>query len=537
MNILLLSMSSFPRGDMDTGKNGTRVRKLQENRFTYDNSKGEKIERKYYSQLEPITEMLIEEGKLPDEVIMLCTKESITEMDIKWGKEEKKISPCEFYKYRINEYKNKCNKYDYKEKRIKYRKIPRSLDDTEDSKKASESDGTIDANLPKTKKETIDPDLPESKRKAVAEVAAYLLDKKKDNKDLRVWIDTQGGMRDISLLMNAVVSLLKTSAITIEDIYSINFTDGIGKIMKQNDTYRIFDFVSGMNEFIEYGRADQLVKYYQNIEQKEPPKIIHVMQQLSNAIMVCDTEAFDVQLETLRREINHYKGSENDVLFSVFMEQIRVDYKNLLDDACTALDVIEWLSAKKMYQQALTYLESKIPQEWEKLGILNFSETKETAKIDAGRKSEFQNVERNVLIGCVYRVKDMNKQVDAIKKGEVSDKTVCTLVEEANPYRKSWIRVRKGFFEEVCRDRTCKRLKLPVNYKNVEYKNIEVTTKVEEKDANKLYQQLLMYKLLKEERNLWCHMLVSNHMDLDDLNGLIEKFIANGRELYKAVNK
>lgn len=526
MNILLLSMSSFPRGNMVPG---TKVRQLQENKFTYDNSKGEKIEREYYSQLEPITEMLIEEGNQPDEVIMLCTKESITKMDIKWGDKKDTISPCEFYESRINDYKNEYdknnkNKYGYKEKDITYTKIPQSLNELEDLEKASE--GT----------DTIDPDLPESKRKAVAEVATYLLQKKEKNKDLHVWIDTQGGMRDISLLMNAVVSLLKTSAIIIEDIYSINFTDGIGKIMKQNDTYRIFDFVSGMNEFIEYGRADQLVKYYQNIEQKEPPKIIRVMQQLSNAIMVCDTVEFDRQLSALRTEIDEYeknKKEEKDVLLSVFIEQIRGDYRNLLDDTCTAWDVVEWLSAKKMYQQALTYLESKTPQEWEKQGILNFSETEETAKIETDRKSEFLIAELNSYIGCLYKVGDrkdgfigIRSRVKEIREGKVPGATICELADKNKSYfNMYWARVCKG-------GKTCW---VSANYNNIEYENIKVTTNVKKENADKLYKQIFMYKLLKEERNLWCHMLVSKHMDLDDLNGLIEKFIANGRELYEAV--
>ena len=142
MNILLLSMSSFPKGDMVDGKNGTRVRQLQESRFTYDNSKGEKIEEKYYSQLEPITRMLIEEGRQPDEVIMLCTEEAIAKKNIKWGDEEDAISPCEFYESRINEYRSKD---------IIYTKIPQSLNELKDLEKAGEGTDTIDPNLPESK--------------------------------------------------------------------------------------------------------------------------------------------------------------------------------------------------------------------------------------------------------------------------------------------------------------------------------------------------------------------------------------------------
>ena len=491
MNILLLSMSSFPKGEKIIDADGNEVRKLQKSKFTYDNSNGQKIEREYYSQLEPITRMLIEEDRQPDEVIMLCTAESIGEKYIACDDEQVLlISPCEFYERRINDLVEPG-------KKIVYTKIPQSLNNG-----------------------VIDPDLPESKRAAVAEVASYLLQKKKENGDLHVWIDTQGGMRDISLLMNAVVSLLKTSAISIEDIYSINFTDGIGKIMKQNDTYRIFEFVSGMNEFIEYGRTDQLIKYYENIEQKEPPKIINVMQNLSNAIMVCDTEAFDEELDKLRNEIKNYDGSENDVLFSIFIEQIRVDYKNLLNDSCTVLDVIEWLSSKKMYQQTLTYLESKIPNEWGERGILNFTDRDE---IDENRKNEFLVAELNTFLGRLYNVADIREEINKIKNEKSAYKTICDLVRKnAVFYKFSWAKVRSG-----------KSCKLFVNYNNTRYEDIHVTTNVTGSNTSKLYMQLFMYKVLKEERNIWCHMLANSHMKIDDLNELIEMFIANGRELYK----
>ncbi len=495
MNILLLSMSSFPKGEKIIDADGNEVRKLQKSKFTYDNSNGQKIEREYYSQLEPITRMLIEEGRQPDEVIMLCTDESIGKKYIACDDEQVLlISPCEFYERRINELVEPG-------KKIVYTKIPQSLN-----------------------KGVIDPDLPESKRDAVAEVASYLLQKKKENDDLHVWIDTQGGMRDISLLMNAVVSLLKTSAISIEDIYSINFTDGIGKVMKQNDTYRIFEFVSGMNEFIEYGRTDQLIKYYKNIEQKKLPEIINVMQSLSNAIMVCDTEAFDDELKELRKEIKNYDGSENDVLFSIFIEQIRVDYKNLLNDNCTVLDVIEWLSSKKMYQQTLTYLESKTPNEWRERGILNFTDINE---IDEDRKNEFLVAEINAFIGCLYDVDAIRKEINKIKDGQSDYKTICDtdglIKKNADFYKFLWAR-------SISSDESHK---LFVHYKNKKYKNIYVTTNVEDSDTSKLYMQLFMYKVLKEERNIWCHMLAKSHMEIDDLNDLIEMFIANGRELYK----
>ena len=49
------------------------------------------------------------------------------------------------------------------------------------------------------------------------------------NNKPKLWIDTQGGFRYISLVINAVISLLKTSGeerIEPRGIYSLNFTNG-----------------------------------------------------------------------------------------------------------------------------------------------------------------------------------------------------------------------------------------------------------------------------------------------------------------------
>ena len=63
-NILILAMSTLP----------IREGKVMENQFTWE---GEDKSYPYISQLEPITRMLVKRGHCPDEVLMICTADTI----------------------------------------------------------------------------------------------------------------------------------------------------------------------------------------------------------------------------------------------------------------------------------------------------------------------------------------------------------------------------------------------------------------------------------------------------------------------------
>ena len=469
MNILLLSMSRLPVKDGNP---------INQNMCTWMDENNNLHKISYYSQLEPITRMLIEEGEVPDEVIMLCTQESVKQETFQLEGVEKNMSPCEFYQERINlQVKNG--------KTINYITMPQccKLDATD----------------------------PESKRQAIAEIAEYVLKKKKEVGTLNLWIDTQGGLRDISLLTNAVFSLLKTSDIVPRGIYSINFSDGVGIIQKQNVTYQIFDFVSGMNEFIEYGRADQLLVYYKSIHEEIPP-VVQTMNDLSEAIMLCNADEFDRQLSELRSKLKNVE--EKDPLFSIFIEQIKNDYKNILDDNATRLDIVEWLMSKKLYQQTLTYIESKVSVEWEEKHIIHFESNKKIPEsvFPKYNKNPFPN-ELNYYIGML---------LDTEKLDKVENKV--NLINSVNQVLKGkWMQVEKKHDA-----------KFDYPKKDSPY-IITVSTEVNNKKL--LSKQILMYRMLKDERNTWNHMMNTKRMTRKELNQVIKEFIKNGRKLYEAIEE
>ena len=43
-----------------------------------------------------------------------------------------------------------------------------------------------------------------------------------------------------------------------------------------------------------------------------------------------------------------------------------------MTEECTGLDVVEWFYKKKFYQQAITYIEAKLPQEWVDMKLITY---------------------------------------------------------------------------------------------------------------------------------------------------------------------
>ena len=79
-----------------------------------------------------------------------------------------------------------------------------------------------------------------------------------------------------------------------------------------------------MNEFIQYGRADQLVKYY-GLNNKSTnaniPALVTQMKELADSIMLCDLNRFDNGLKAIRKTLDDWNenNESNDVLLNIFV--------------------------------------------------------------------------------------------------------------------------------------------------------------------------------------------------------------------------
>lgn len=452
----------------------------------------------YFSQLEPISRMIrAKEGSL-DYVVILATREAM----------DPEPRRPEVTKPHIDEndpMKDSCyglSAVDYYLKRIEAEKYGTKrdivlLDQTNMVSAISETVSKI-RNYWKTEKDT----------------------------DKRLWMDTQGAQREVNLVLNAIISLLGSSGdgIVPRGRYSIAYdsTNTPKKIpqpiIDQTKTYQIFDFVSGINELTAYGKADQLSDYYEK-RNEQAPEIVETMKGIAGSIQLCDMEKFDKELKKLREQwqLRDKKSS----LLNIFAEQLQEDYKTLLDQSCTKLDIIEWLCKKGFYQQTLTYIESHMPADWKNREIWDCescvsSETnwkKQITDLKKSRKKGYESVE-NFIIGsllydCFKRNNDKHDSLAAVQKitrSEIRRKGKTTESEKIIISAKPW----------SVQDEDKVKLHFIVNIS----------------DKYKFQDVLFLYMLLKDERNSFNHMGKDRKRASEEqLKIAIDLFVSLGREL------
>lgn len=344
-NILVLAMSTL--------NSKTKV-----NKYYCDGEQGNYIEG--VSQLEPITKYIIQKlssiNEVLNEVIILSTIATKSkEKEFKYENEngkvcEENITPNEFYKKRIRSWVES-------EYNALYDTNPIQFHD----------DIIVNVNEPT-----------EGISKLVELVLEhYSLEEKNKSK---LYIDTQGGLRNVVFVMTSAIRLLKIRGIEPDGIYSILFDptqpDEPSRIVEKTRSYSFSDFVSGMDEFINYGRCKQLLKYYGiNVdddtdvleliacleEEDSIKKVLLEITCISQAISLCDIDRLSEHITSILSEIEQYKKSGE--IFDLFVDDINKEYSGLLvDRRVDFAKLVEWCIKKEFYQQALTIIESKFPK-------------------------------------------------------------------------------------------------------------------------------------------------------------------------------
>ena len=386
MNIIVMAMSTL-NFKYEEDEKGNSKRILE--RSYYRNKKGEikggereeEKEIEYYSQMEPACRKILEENPGDYRFLILATKATLKEQTFQCQDEILEISAVDFFLKRMG------------------------LKSDKEKKRAVVIRVEEDNFLP-----------------AISETINYI--RKNWDEDHRLWINTQGGFRNISLVINAVISLLKLDKIEPSGVYYVSYTRGekVHDIEDQSGTYKIFQFVSGIQELIRYGRADQLEEYYYDRGEMVPEEITE-MRKIAEAIQMCDMPGFEEHLLKLR-ELAKNRTADPEDLLNIFWEQIRADYGVLLEGSYYGLDVVEWLYRKKFYQQAITYVESRIPKEWVEVKITDEKATAaEAAEKAAIIVAEKAKAEEEKLAEEAAKAEDEARK--ASEKAVIEDEAVA----------------------------------------------------------------------------------------------------------------
>lgn len=342
-NVIILAMSTFRGKD--------NIYTINPSYYQY----GDNPKQSYLSSNSPIIHIMMQEYSDQDLVIiLLATKATQQEHDVIVNTAQEKhlhLSPVEFLKYELAEayhlepFKRKGNKeiFTRGNHKVTFLELPLDLQDS---------------------------------YKTINEIVKNI-NIINDNECVgKLWIDPHGGPRNISITMLGVLSLLHNFQITPEYVFDLKYDKGIAMINNNDEIYAIYDFVSAMNTFYNSQNADLLIDYFNSTEQEKYPaakQTADALKVISDGLQFCNPELYKNGVTQLGNVLDDlYKDNSYFSLFKDFIEDEFLDV--LIDGEFKPLRAIESCMRNALYQQALTFIESFMPEQYAYYHLLYFSD-------------------------------------------------------------------------------------------------------------------------------------------------------------------
>jgi len=227
----------------------------------------------------------------------------------------------------------------------------------------------------------VEQDAPAGAIKAVVE---HLRAQKSGGTVPKIFLGTNGGLRGIQLILEALLSLLSAEGIPVEpeNVWSMRALGGDEwELCSGAEEFRVFDFVSGIREFVNYGRIDSLeafLRSYPALDDEPARQLLEHLGEISEGIQFCSLRTFERGLDRLARYFAETPATAN-LYFAMFRDTIRDDFGVLLKPERRALDVLEWCCRKGFYQQAYTMAESELPREFVGMGLFSHDDASAAA--------------------------------------------------------------------------------------------------------------------------------------------------------------
>ena len=182
-----------------------------------------------------------------------------------------------------------------------------------------------------------------------------------------IYIDYTGGLRDVNLLMIALIRYLEFKGIVCKDIIYSNFHSKPRKIHSIRSTYNMFDMINGVSEFVGTGNARQLehlqTKLDNTTKNDNVNNFVNSLQSFSNAIALCNVGGIVDAIDSISNAINTLEQDTSDDIFVQMFKTLIPTVKEKLyigKESPSILDLSKWCLDNNMLQQAVTIYNEKI---------------------------------------------------------------------------------------------------------------------------------------------------------------------------------
>ena len=359
---------------------------------------------------------------------------------------------------------------------------------------------------------------------------------KDKSNDFNLYIDMHGGPRNTQMTFQTILSLLKHEYIYPSAIYTIIMNKSKPNTIKDDTKYFDYiDFVSGMNEFLNFGKPIS-IKSLNNLNDLSLRDFTEKANQVADALTLCDMSVFQKSLEDMSNWLNN-REIKQDSLLELFIKNIRMDYGVLLKEDHDVIDEIQWCLTKGYLQQALTLIESKMPGELFKKGIFHYDENfmveikkdpnkskiKVKDAIECAKAMQHREWESDINFIFIKWIKALN----IFDKDDNGKQIIFELNKTHQEYLKFSMQSTPNFNNKVF---------LTISYK----KNVLLKVMLKKGIYIDQYLQdmcmrfLILHYTLKQERNIANHAMGERKTNVYDIKEAIAGYIDLARILYRA---
>ena len=150
-------------------------------------------------------------------------------------------------------------------------------------------------------------------------------------------------------------------------------------ILDEWSRLEMHELLTGVNVFINYGKVDYLQRYWDTHEFTSPAveELLAGMKYVEEGISLCNIPVLKYGIAVIRQLLRRQTPEQSeDLVYKILASTIQKDYGKMLDgDEVQVAELLKWLLRKKMYQQALTIIESQVPDELVRRGIFYYART------------------------------------------------------------------------------------------------------------------------------------------------------------------
>ena len=183
--------------------------------------------------------------------------------------------------------------------------------------------------------------------------------------EVQLHADVTGGFRHASMMLLSVMQLLKYYGIQTPAVLYSNGNEK--EVENVTGIYRMFNLISGADEFINFGSTREITAYMEGSEQTTETKVLlQKMRDFTNAVRICRTGKIAPLARELQTALKDFEKagavSRQEKIFLRILAIFKMEYEFLLKEDFTNLDIIRWCVEKGYLQQAMTLCSEWIPE-------------------------------------------------------------------------------------------------------------------------------------------------------------------------------